>query len=144
VATGWGAADRVRHKTRDPDVANAVVANRVVGDIAGRTCLLIDDMITTGGSITQAAELLFQERRHRLGHRGATHGVLSPPATDRLKNSQVSESSVTNTLRSSPEQAFDKLTVLSIAPMIAQAIVEGLRRRLGDQPLRRPQQFSRP
>src|SRR5439155_11451041 len=47
------------HKTRDPDIANRVVANRVVGDVDGHICLLIDDMIDTGGSITQAAELLF-------------------------------------------------------------------------------------
>jgi ribose-phosphate pyrophosphokinase len=111
------------HKTRDPDVANEVVANRVVGDVAGRTCLLIDDMIDTGGSITQAAELLFKSGATDVVI-AATHGVFSPPATDRLKNSRVTEIIVTNTLPVRPEQEFDKLTVLSIAPMIAQAIVE--------------------
>jgi len=111
------------HKTRDPDVANEVVANRVVGDVAGHTCLLIDDMIDTGGSITQAAELLFENGATDVVI-VATHGVFSAPATDRLKNSRVSEIIVTNTLPISPEQAFDKLTVLSVAPMIAQAIVE--------------------
>jgi len=111
------------HKTRDPDVANEVVANRVVGDVAGHTCLLIDDMIDTGGSITKAADLLFDNGATDVVI-AATHGVFSPPATDRLKNSRVSEIIVTNTLPISPEQQFDKLTVLSIAPMIAQAIVE--------------------
>ena len=111
------------HKTRDPDVANEVVANRVVGDVAGHTCLLIDDMIDTGGSITQAAELLFENGATDVVI-VATHGVFSAPAMDRLKNSRVSEVIVTNTLPVSPEQVFDKLTVLSIAPMIAQAIVE--------------------
>jgi ribose-phosphate pyrophosphokinase len=111
------------HKTRDPDTANQVVANRVVGEVAGHTCLLIDDMIDTGGSITQAADLLFDNGATDVVI-AATHGVFSPPATDRLKNSRVSEIIVTNTLPVRPEHAFDKLTVLSIAPMIAQAIVE--------------------
>jgi ribose-phosphate pyrophosphokinase len=111
------------HKTRDPDVANEVVANRVVGDVAGHTCLLIDDMIDTGGSITKAADLLFDNGATDVVI-AATHGVFSAPATDRLKNSRVSEIIVTNTLPIHPEHAFDKLTVLSIAPMIAQAIVE--------------------
>ena len=56
------------HKTRDIDAANEIVANRVVGDVAGRCCLLIDDMIDTAGSITKAADLLFDDRRDR-GHR---------------------------------------------------------------------------
>jgi len=111
------------HKTRDPDVANKVVANRVVGDVAGHTCLLIDDMIDTGGSITQAANLLFDSGATDVVI-AASHGIFSTQATDRLKNSRVSEVIVTNTLPVAPEQAFDKLTVLSIAPMIAQAIKE--------------------
>ena len=111
------------HKTRDPDVANKVVANRVVGDVAGHTCLLIDDMIDTGGSITQAANLLFDNGATDVVI-AASHGIFSTQATDRLKNSRVSEVIVTNTLPVAPEQAFDKLTVLSVAPMIAQAIKE--------------------
>ncbi len=111
------------HKTRDPDVANKVVANRVVGDVTGHTCLLIDDMIDTGGSITQAADLLFDSGATDVVI-AASHGIFSTQATDRLKNSRVSEVIVTNTLPVAPEQAFDKLTVLSVAPMIAQAIKE--------------------
>ncbi|MGI8879746.1 MAG: ribose-phosphate diphosphokinase [Jatrophihabitans sp.] len=111
------------HKTRDPLTPNQVVANRVVGDIAGRTCLLIDDMIDTGGSIEKAAELLFDNGATNVVI-AATHGIFSPPATDRLKNSRVSEVIVTNTLPTRPEQQFDKLTVLSVAPLIARAIKE--------------------
>ncbi|HKF34812.1 MAG TPA: ribose-phosphate diphosphokinase [Jatrophihabitantaceae bacterium] len=111
------------HKTRDPDVANKVVAHRVVGEVAGHTCLLVDDMIDTGGSISQAADLLFESGATDVII-AATHGIFSPPATDRLKNSKITEVIVTNTLPIRAEQAFDKLTVLSIAPMIAQAIVE--------------------
>ena len=109
------------HKSRDIDSPNQVVANRVVGDVAGRCCLLIDDMIDTGGSITKAAELLFNEGATKVVI-AATHGIFSPPATDALKNSRVSEVIVTNTLPISPEKEFDKLTVLSIAPLLAQAI----------------------
>ncbi|TAM92139.1 MAG: ribose-phosphate diphosphokinase [Jatrophihabitans sp.] len=109
------------HKTRDVDSANHVVANRVVGDVAGRCCLVIDDMIDTAGSITKAADLLFAEGATQVVI-AATHGIFSAPATDALKNSRVSEVIVTNTLPIRPEQEFDKLTVLSIAPLLAQAI----------------------
>jgi ribose-phosphate pyrophosphokinase len=111
------------HKTRDMDAANEVVANRVVGDIAGRCCLLIDDMIDTAGSITKAADLLFENGATEVVV-AATHGVFSPPAVDRLKNSQISEVIVTNTLPVRAEQEFDKLTVLSIAPLLGKAIKE--------------------
>jgi ribose-phosphate pyrophosphokinase len=109
------------HKTRDLDAANEVVANRVVGEVAGKCCLLIDDMIDTGGSITKAADLLFASGATDVVI-AATHGIFSPPAIDRLKNSRVREVIVTNTLPIRPEQDFDKLTVLSIAPLLAQAI----------------------
>ena len=111
------------HKTRDPMVPNQVVANRVVGDVAGRVCIVVDDMIDTASTITKAADAL-----HSAGAAeviaAATHGILSGPATDRLKNSQISEVVVTNTLPVPSEQHFDKLTVLSIAPLIARAIRE--------------------
>src|SRR4029453_2954287 len=84
---------------------------------------LIDDMIDTGSSITQAADLLFKSGATDVGI-AATHGLFSPPATDRLTNSNVPEWIVTNPLPIRPEQSFDKLPVLSIAQMIAQAIVE--------------------
>jgi ribose-phosphate pyrophosphokinase len=111
------------HKTRNIDEANQVVANRVVGDIDGKVCLLIDDMIDTGGSITKAANLLFDSGATDVIV-AATHGVFSPPATDLLKNCRISEVIVTNTLPTPPEHQFDKLTILSIAPLLAQAIKE--------------------
>jgi ribose-phosphate pyrophosphokinase len=111
------------HKTRNIDEANQMVANRVVGDVEGKTCLLIDDMIDTGGSISKAAALLFDSGATDVVV-AATHGVFSPPATDTLKNSQISEVIVTNTLPIPPEYQFDKLTVLSIAPLLAMAIKE--------------------
>jgi ribose-phosphate pyrophosphokinase len=111
------------HKTRDPLVANQVVANRVVGDVAGRVCVLVDDMIDTGGTITKAADVLFDAGASEVII-AATHGVLSDPAVDRLKNSRVTETIITNTLPVPDEKRFDKLTVLSIAPLVARAISE--------------------
>ena len=111
------------HKTRDPRVANQVVANRVVGDVAGRRCLLIDDMIATGGTIVKAVDVLLDAGAIDVVV-AATHAEFSEPAVDRLKNSRVSEVVVTNTLPLGDDKRFDKLTVLSIAPLIARAIRE--------------------
>jgi ribose-phosphate pyrophosphokinase len=111
------------HKTRDPLVPNESIANRVVGDVAGKTCILQDDMIDTGGTITKAADALFEAGAADVIV-AATHAVLSGPAVDRLKNSRVSEVVVTDTLPIGDEKRFDKLTVLSIAPLLARGIRE--------------------
>jgi ribose-phosphate pyrophosphokinase len=111
------------HKTRRIDRPHETVAHRVVGDVRDRICVLVDDMIDTGGTIVQAAEALMAD-----GAAGvviaATHPILSGPAVDRLKNSSVSEIVVTDTLPLSDEQRFDKLTCLSIAPLLSRAIRE--------------------
>jgi ribose-phosphate pyrophosphokinase len=111
------------HKTRDIDRPNETVANRVVGEVKGRVCILVDDMIDTAGTITKAADALYAE-----GAAGvviaATHAILSGPAVDRLKNCQATEVIVTNTLPIAEERRFDKLTELSIAPLISRAIRE--------------------
>jgi ribose-phosphate pyrophosphokinase len=111
------------HKRRDPKVPNQVRVHEVVGEVAGRTCLLVDDMIDTAGTITQAAEALFENGASDVIV-ASTHAVLSGPAVDRLKNSRISEVIVTNTLPITEDQIFPQLTVLSIAPMIARAIRE--------------------
>jgi len=109
------------HKTRDPRVPNQVKANRVVGDVEGRTCILIDDMIDTGGTIASAVQVL-----HDAGATdviiAATHGVLSGPATERLSTCGAREVIVTNTLPIGEDKQFPQLTVLSIAPLLASAI----------------------
>jgi ribose-phosphate pyrophosphokinase len=127
VADLW--ADRlgtplaIIHKRRDPNVANLVKVHEVVGDVEGRTCLLVDDMIDTAGTITQAADALFENGAADVIV-AATHAVLSGPAVDRLKNSRIREVVVTDTLPVPPERQFDKLTILSIAPLVARAIRE--------------------
>ena len=128
VAEKWsdalgGAPVAFIHKTRDPLVANQIVAHRVVGEVEGRTCVVIDDMIDTGGTIVGAVS--------KLKEAGAgdviiatTHAVFSDPAAERLANSEADEVIVTDTLPIPQEKRFDKLTVISIAPLLAQTIRE--------------------
>ncbi|MBI1351965.1 MAG: ribose-phosphate diphosphokinase [Actinomycetales bacterium] len=127
VAERWtdilGAPLAIIHKRRDPDVPNQVKVFEVVGDVEGRVCVLVDDMIDTGGTIVKAAETLFENGAKDVIV-AATHAILSDPAKERLQNSQISEVVVTNTLPISPECEFEKLTVLSIAPILAKAITE--------------------
>ncbi|MFI5845863.1 ribose-phosphate diphosphokinase [Catenuloplanes sp. NPDC051500] len=111
------------HKTRDPLKPNQVVANRVVGDVEGRVCLIVDDMIDTGGTIAKAAEILHESGAADIVV-AATHALMSDPATERLKNGPISEIVITNTLPLTPEKQLDKITTLSIAPLLARAIRE--------------------
>ncbi len=111
------------HKRRDSDVPNEVKVFEVVGEVKGRTCVIVDDMIDTASTITKAADALFANGAEEVVV-AATHGVLSGPAVDRLKNSRISEVILTNTLPIPDDRRFDKLTVLSIAPLIARAIRE--------------------
>ena len=128
VAEQWskrldGAPLAFIHKTRDVTQPNQSVANRVVGDVKGRLCILIDDMIDTGGTICKAADALVEAGAEEVII-AATHGILSDPAAERLAEAPVSEVILTNTLPIAPEKMLDKITVLSIAPLIARAIKE--------------------
>ncbi|HEY1971491.1 MAG TPA: ribose-phosphate diphosphokinase [Pseudonocardia sp.] len=111
------------HKTRDPLKPNQAVANRVVGEIKGRTCVVIDDMIDTGGTISAAVKELLNAGAADVVI-ATTHGVLSGPAKERLSTCGAREVVVTNTLPIPEDKRFPQLTVLSIAPLIARAIRE--------------------
>lgn len=127
VADLWsdrlGAPLAIIHKRRDPNQANVAKVHELVGEVRGRTCVLVDDMIDTGGTIVQAAQALVDGGAKSVIV-AATHAILSDPAVDRLKDSPIDEVVVTNTLPIAPEDRFEGLTVLSIAPLIAQAIRE--------------------
>ena len=111
------------HKTRDPRVPNESVTGKVVGEVEGQTCVVIDDMIDTAGTITKAVDALFAAGAKEVIV-AATHAVFSGPAVDRLKASKVTEVVVTDSLPLDEDKRFDGLTVLSIAPLLARAIRE--------------------
>ena len=121
VVDEHGHGDEMIHRTRDITRPNIAVSNRVVGDVKGRDCVLVDDLIDTAGTIAGACRVL-QEAGARSVTVVATHGVLSGPAVDRLKNSGAREVVLTDTVPIGPEKRWDGLTVLSIAPLLASAI----------------------
>jgi ribose-phosphate pyrophosphokinase len=127
VAERWtdilGSPLAIIHKRRDPDVPNEVKMFEVVGEVKGRICVLVDDMIDTGGTIVKAAETLFENGAKDVIVT-ATHGILSGKAAEKLQGSRISEVVVTDTLPIVPESRFNKLTILPIAPMIANAVRE--------------------
>ncbi|MDQ3646369.1 MAG: ribose-phosphate diphosphokinase [Actinomycetota bacterium] len=109
------------HKRRRKDLRNVSESVGVVGEVAGKICLIVDDMIDTAGTLTNGVDLLVDAGATEV-YAAATHAVLSGPAIDRLKNSQLRETVVTNTLPIPSEKRIDNLVVLSIAPLIAQTI----------------------
>ncbi|MCC3266603.1 ribose-phosphate diphosphokinase [Arthrobacter gengyunqii] len=111
------------HKSRDLTVPNQAVSKQVVGQVQGRTCVLIDDMIDTGGTIAGAVRVLMEAGAKDVII-AATHAVLSEPASRTLAESGAREVVVTNTLPIPAAKRFEQLTVLSIAPLIARAIKE--------------------
>ena len=108
-------------KRRPKGTHNVAVATEVVGDIDGRTCIIVDDMIDTAGTVVSAANLLIDRGATEV-YIAATHGLLSGPAVDRLKNGPIRGVVVTNTVPIPDEKHFDSLRVLSIAPLLAEAI----------------------
>ncbi|MDO5025056.1 MAG: ribose-phosphate diphosphokinase [Trueperella sp.] len=128
VAEQWGARLggvplAFVHKTRDINRPNQATANRVVGDVQGRTAVIVDDLIDTGGTIAGAVRVV-RDAGAKDVIVAATHGVLSDPAAQRLTECGVREVVVTDTLPIPVEKRFPQLTVLSIAPLVATAIEE--------------------
>lgn len=127
VADTWsdslGAPLAIIHKRRDPNVANQVTVNEIVGDVAGRVCLLVDDMIDTGGTIVKAAEALKANGADRVIV-AATHAIFSDPAAQRLQSEAVDEVVVTDSVPVPEAKRFPTLTILPIAPLLGRAIHE--------------------
>jgi ribose-phosphate pyrophosphokinase len=116
-----GADHAFVHKMRPKGTVSKVEAKGVIGEVAGRRCVIIDDMIDTAGTIVAAAEILKDKGATEVWGM-ATHGLLSDPAVDRLKNSQFERIVITDTVPLPPEKAIDKIEVLSVAKIIADAI----------------------
>jgi ribose-phosphate pyrophosphokinase len=108
-------------KRRPKGTHNVAVATEVVGEIEGRSCVIVDDMIDTAGTVVSAANLLIDRGASDV-YIAATHALLSGPAVDRLKNAPIREVVVTNTVPIPSEKRFDNLHVLSIAPLVADTI----------------------
>jgi ribose-phosphate pyrophosphokinase len=127
VADTWsdslGAPLAIIHKRRDPNMANQVTVHEIVGEVAGRVCLLVDDMIDTGGTIVKAAQALKANGAERVIV-AATHAILSDPAPQRLQDAAIDEVVVTDTIPLPEERRFPSLTILPIAPLLARAIHE--------------------
>jgi ribose-phosphate pyrophosphokinase len=111
------------HKRRDPTVANQVSVHEIVGEVEGRVCLIVDDLIDTGRTIAKAAEALKNAGALKVIV-AATHAVFSDPAVELLQSDFIDSVVVTDTLPVAEEKRFDKLTVLPIAPLLARAIYE--------------------
>ena len=109
------------YKRRPKGTTNIAEASEVLGDVAGRLCVLTDDMIDTGGTIATASELLIERGATEVWAM-ATHAVLSGPAIDRLKNAPIERVVLTNTLPLPSEKQLQKIQVLSVAPLIAEAL----------------------
>ena len=116
------------HKTRDPRVPNQVVSNRVVGEVEGKTCVLIDDMVDTAGTLCQAAQALKDEGALKVVAY-ITHAVLSGQAIERISKSVLDELVVTDTIPLSDSgKACKKIRQLSVAGLLAETV-----RRINDE-----------
>jgi len=109
------------NKRRPKNTANVAVAKEVIGDVEGRLCVLVDDMIDTAGTIVSASELLM-ERGAKEVWAMATHGVLSGPAIERLEKAPITRVVFTNTLPLPAEKRIAKIEVLSVAKILADAL----------------------
>lgn len=101
--------------------ANVAEVMNVIGDVKGKKAILIDDVVDTAGTLTQAA-LALVERGATEIYACCTHGVLSGPGVERIKNSPIRELVITNTIPLPPEKRIDKIKILSVAPLFAEAV----------------------
>lgn len=116
LKTPIGIIDKRRPRPNVAEIMN------IIGNVEGKTAILIDDIIDTGGTITLAADALIENGATEV-YACCTHPVLSGPAIERIQNSQIKELVITNSIPLPEEKQIDKITVLSVAPLIGEAIV---------------------
>ena len=109
------------YKRRSRKEAHKIEEMAVVGEVDGRPCVLVDDMIDTAGTVAKGAEALAQRGAGPI-YAAATHAILSGKAVQRLEEAPITEVAVTDTVPIPPERQFEKLKVLSIAPLVASAL----------------------
>lgn len=115
------------HKQRSTSQLNKAEARHLIGEVKGKDCVIVDDMIDTAGTICAAADILSQNGAGNI-YGLATHGIFSEPALDRIEKSAFNKIIVTDTLPSADSQRVSKIEVVSIAPLIASAIAEAFKR----------------
>jgi ribose-phosphate pyrophosphokinase len=115
LGASFAIIDKRRQKANHSEVLN------VVGDVAGMNCILVDDMVDTAGTLSNAVYAL-KERGAKSVYAAATHALFSGPAVERLSESPLEEMVVTNTIAIPEEKRFDKLRILSVADLLANAI----------------------
>ncbi|MEI3610220.1 ribose-phosphate diphosphokinase [Pseudogracilibacillus sp. SO10305] len=111
-----GIIDKRRPKPNVAEVMN------IIGDIEGRTAIIVDDMIDTAGTMQLAADALIEKGATEV-YACVTHPVLSGPAIERIENSKIKELVVTNSINLPEEKRIEKITQLSVAPLIGEAII---------------------
>ena len=109
------------YKRRSRHEAHKIEALDLVGDVGGRPCVIVDDMIDTGGTMVRGAEVLAEKGAAEI-YIGATHAIFSGKAVQKLEEAPIKEVVVTNTVPIPEEKQFGKLTILSIAPILAEAL----------------------
>lgn len=119
MADMLGGGLAILHKGRPEH--NVAEITHVIGDVAGKNCILADDMIDTAGSVTEGAKTLVQKGAAKVWVT-ATHGIFSPPAFERIESVPIEEVVVTNTLPIPAERLGGRMRVLSVAPLFARAI----------------------
>lgn len=97
------------------------IASTIIGDVKNKNAIIFDDEIDTAGSVMETVKVLKEFGAKNI-YAGCTHGVLSGPAIERIKNSEIKELVITNTIPLPEEKKIDKITVLSIAPLFAETI----------------------
>ena len=108
--------DKRRQKANQCEVMN------VIGDVAGKDCILFDDMVDTAGSLCNAAKAIVEVGGARNVYACASHGVLSGPALERLEGSNITELALLNTIPETQGAGCSKIKYLSVAPMFGEAI----------------------